>query len=173
MGSNGSPSAATGCTPNFAKRIVKLLVDELDAGVKIFQRCGLGIQSAIQAVEDRQQCGHRIGKGVFLKLLLLLLTALAKVFELGLNAGRAIKISRAFGPHLLQFRLRFFGGGAGLRSRFVVSTFAWRKLVVQLQFRLAGASIVFLCLHNFFYVDSFQSLSNSRAMYDTAVMVCS
>jgi hypothetical protein len=45
--------------------------------------------------------------------------------------------------------------------------------VVQFQLRLAGASIVFLGWHKCFYVDSFQSWSNSRAMYDTAVMVCS
>ena len=47
-------------------------------GVKILQRRRLGVQRAVQAVENRQQSLHRIGERVVPELLLLFLVALAK-----------------------------------------------------------------------------------------------
>ena len=70
------------------QRIVKLLVDEFDARLEVLQRSGIGLQRAIQAVEDGQQLFERVGQSVLAILLLLLGVALAKVVELGLQAGR-------------------------------------------------------------------------------------
>src|ERR1039457_4999265 len=90
---------------------MKLFVDELDTGVKILQRCRLGVQRAIKAVENGEQRPHRIGERVVPVLLLLLFAALAIVFELSLNARRAIEIRSAFGANPLQLRSRLFRRG--------------------------------------------------------------
>ncbi len=97
--------SGNGLHSQLGQRIVKLLVDELDAIVKILQRRGIGLQGAIQAVEDRQQRLQCIRQSVVAIVLLLLGVALAKVIELGLQTRRTIQKSRAFGASLLQFGL--------------------------------------------------------------------
>src|SRR5271165_6472249 len=100
---------------------MKLLVDQLDALMEIFQRCCVGFQRAIEAVEDWQQSLQGVGERVVAILLLLLGVALAKVVELGLQARQAIQIGGTFSLSLLQVGLYFarlgsFGGNCPSRT---------------------------------------------------------
>ena len=105
-----------GLHAQLGQRIMKLLVDELDAGVKIFQRRGVGLQRVVQAIENGQQRLERVGESVVPVFLLRLGVALAEVVELGLQPRRAVKISRALGFDLLQFRLRLVRRDSAGRS---------------------------------------------------------
>src|SRR6185369_2835782 len=84
---------------------MELAIDQLDAGSEIVRRCVLGLQCAIEAVENRQNLLERIRKCVVEKILLLFHRPFAVIVELGLKPGEAIEIVRLFIPQIFKLRL--------------------------------------------------------------------
>jgi len=80
------------------QRVMKLLVDQLDARAKVFNRCSISLQSAVEAVHDGQQRLQGLGKRVIAKILLIARAAFAKVVELSLQASQPFKVACLLGP---------------------------------------------------------------------------
>src|SRR5512133_1352309 len=148
---------------------MELAIDQLNAGSEIVRRSILRLQRAIEAVEDRQHLLERIGQSIVAKILLLFHRPFAVIVELGLKPSQAIQIARLFVPQIFELRisLRRLRSGARLCSL----VFALRQFVLEVE--MPSISISFIYFHHWgSYSESFSNLSKSRAMYDTAVMVC-
>src|SRR4029077_1691541 len=108
--------------------------------------------------------------GVLAEFLLLTHRALAGIIEFRLQTRQTIKERITLGPELFRFRcgtlVRCLAGDRD-GPRFFV--FRRGKLPIQIQIHF---SLSISLSHTANYSDSFKSLSNSRAMYDTADMVC-
>src|SRR5450759_823530 len=165
---------------DFLQRILELTVDELNAVAEV-GGIGAGFQCALETVEGWQNVLDDVGCGELAEILLFTHRALAGIVELRLQTGQAVEERVTLGLERFYFRcrtdLRWFGRDRGRCSFF--AAFRSRKLVLQilalqiLVFQTevpVGFSVSFT--HTADYSDSFKSLSNSRAMYDTADMVC-
>src|ERR1700733_954584 len=81
--------------------IVELLVDQLHAVAEFFFGGVAGIESPLKTVEDGQQCLQGIGQRELAEFLLFAEAALARVFELRLQAGQAVEQRIPFRSELL------------------------------------------------------------------------
>ncbi len=78
------------------QRRLQLLVNQFHSGTQL-GRVRLHLQSALQAIQHRQQRLDRICRGVIAKLLLLLAGAPARIFKLGLRPRQPVEQRVALG----------------------------------------------------------------------------
>src|SRR5258708_31583545 len=158
----------------FLQCILELPVDELNAVAEVV---GIGagvapsLQRALETVEDRQKILDDVRRGKFAEVLLLPHRPLTRIIEFRLQTRQAVKKRVALGLQPFRFRsgslVRCLAGNRD--GRLFFSFFRRRKLPLHIQIPF---SLSLSLTHTAGYSDSFKSLSNSRAMYDTADMVC-
>ena len=161
---------------DFLQRILKLPVDQLNAIAEVASSIAASLQRPLKTVEDRQKILDDIGRRKLAKILLLPHRAFACIIELRLQTRQTIKQRVAFGLEFFRFRR------APSSAAFHYRTEPRRRFSPRPS--AAGSSRSRSCLHNVtsvfpfplshtaHYSDSFKSLSNSRAIYDTADIVC-
>ncbi len=166
------------------QQILELLVNQIDAALEFFRVAGVAERQG-KIVDHRKQRLGCVGNGVIAEVGIFLGGALAIVIELGLRSGQPVKEVVAFSPQLLQVGFWSLGGTlprgsffheavARIGSRklwFLFLTLRW-FLNVSLAVSLAHLSLL-PCFSDWnFHAVSFNSLSKSCAIYDTAVIVC-
>src|SRR5207253_9472011 len=128
--------------------------------------------------EHWQQRPHRIGQRVIAELALLALRPLAVIFKFRLQASQPVKERIAFSSDFFQFVFRWRLCLSGRAFAFFEAILLCRRKLV-LEILRTNRIYVDLC-HGancyIFFLDSsgpFRMLSKSRAISETAVMVCS
>ena len=152
---------------HFLEHILELTIDEFEPAPEIVGISGRSLERAFKAVQNRQNVPDDLGSSKFAELLLFSCRTFAGIIEFGLqrSASRsALSFSVSdIGPSSstavgsdgrADSSAPSAGGNSCSTSRLLVSVFPF-PLPILLN-----------------YSDSFKSLSNRRAMYDTADMVC-